>query len=119
MTPKFAKLIQMLKSETERGKLTWVAVDDEAFRARVGDGLVRVAKGYKRSEPESGEALLIPTINIVVTGPTARVVEDESFLEDEASYAAPEALFQAVRRAALNSDAVLDSMMQSLQSSAN
>ncbi len=119
MTPKLTKLIQMLKSETERGKLAWVAVDDDAFRARVGDGLVRVARGAKRFEQESGENLLVPTVDIVVTGPTARVVEEGSFPEDDRGHAAAEALFQAVRRAALDSDAVLDSMMLSLQSSAN
>ena len=119
MTPKFAKLIDMLREQTLRGKLTWATVDDEAFRARVGDGLVRVARGTKRYEQEGGEVLMVPTVDIVVTGPTARVVEDGSFPEDDRGHAVAESLFQVVRRAALNSDEVLDNMMLSLQSSAN
>ena len=115
MTPKLAQLIQMLKAETERGRLTWIEVDDEAFRARVGDGLVRIARGTMRSEQECSNLVLVPTVDIVVSGPTARVVEDGSFPEGAKGHAEVESLFQAVRRAALDSDGVLDSMMMSLQ----
>ena len=118
MTPKMLQLVQMLKSETERGRLTWDEVDDEAFRTRVGTGLVRVAKGTRRYEQEGGEILLVPAIDLVVTGPTARIVEDGSFPEGDAGHAAAESLFRCVRRAALQSDVILDSMMLSLQPSA-
>lgn len=118
MTPKLTRLIQMLKVETERGKLAWSEVDDEAFRARVGDGLVRVARGTKRFEQENGEILLVPTIDISVTGSTARIVEDGSFPEGDPGHGVTESLFQAVRRSALNSDGVLDDMMSRLELSA-
>ena len=57
---KFRKLVQQLISNTENGKIVWHdTADEDAFRANMQGGMVRVQKRFRFDE-EGHEKAIIP-----------------------------------------------------------
>lgn len=115
MTEKLKQLIRVLADQTERGQLRWAEVDEDTFRAEVGDALIRIGRGTRRVEVEDGDWLTVPSYQITVTNADAKVVEDEECQEGDLTFTAVDRTFRAARRAAHRSDAVLDEILRTLE----
>lgn len=116
---KLEKIIELLKNLTEAGRLGWTDTPDEAtFRASLESGSVRITKGRTNLFPTSGTAFITtvsPVDSYLLTILDGNGVPIEEFRpKEQKEVDALDNLYTLARRSALNTDNILDNIIQEL-----
>jgi hypothetical protein len=109
MNEKLVNLATSLTAATQRGQIQWEATLSDVFRASVGSGYVTVSEGNEVSYGES-----YTFISMRITDQKGRLVESVFFNEGGVSHDVGVKLLVAARRSALNSNAIVDEMLEAI-----
>jgi hypothetical protein len=108
---KLEEVVRLLREKTEAGRVNWSEVIEDVFRTNVAGSLFRIGRTHRQMEIDERGWRDVPFIDITISNPFGKVVEEESFMEDEPGYLLAEPLFKAARRSAHGADQTLETML--------
>ncbi len=115
MDSKLNELLDAAIKQTERGKLDWIAFDDESFRSQIGTGFLHVQRGSTEVSDDGERFFPRATYSVQVSDAEGRVVLEGDMTEGFQGAGPFIRLFEVARKSALRSDRVIDDMLQTLR----
>jgi hypothetical protein len=113
VTQLLQQLIDRLNEQTEGGRLKWMSLDQDHFRADVDDGSVLIGEGTKRvyddEQPE-----YVPSVRLTFSNRFGEIVERVEVPEYDKQFGRADQLYQAARRSARKGTEVLTGMLNAL-----
>jgi hypothetical protein len=108
---KISELGQSLLQATAEGKVEWTVAGEENFRARVGEGFVRVSREYEPPVDDSEGGMFY---RVTVLDRRGNVVDEQDYREGSPA----QRLHALARRSALDADRLIDGMLDALSQKA-
>jgi len=111
MDNKLRSLIEAATEKTATGVVSWVAFDDESFRAPIGTGFLHIQRGTTRVDNGDGDSIPALTHSVQVSDSQGHVFTEVESIEGDPDFIVLAKLFAAARKAAFSGDHVLDVML--------